>query len=177
MGESTGLGLYARPRRAKPVECSARSAIRLGCYPACDRAMHSPCWPQVPNRGSARSLLFLPRLLDPRAGQLMLRCISTPNVFDPGLSHACSRFGRRGVYIGNRQRSQKGQNVWLLQTTIAVEPLLDGAVQVRIAVIFQPTAQPGQVRGVRFSRSAVAVKVLHTVSIKGRALDNAIPIK
>ena len=101
------------------------------------------------------------RLLNPRMGQIMLGLVGFPHTIHPGAGDASAFGGGWGIpHIGDGQRAQKGQDGRFFELTAAVEPVLDGSVNVRVGIMLQPAAQAGQVGGIGFCRGAVPIEVL-----------------
>ncbi|HLF89942.1 MAG TPA: hypothetical protein VI451_13410 [Anaerolineales bacterium] len=72
------------------------------------------------------------------------------------------------MHIGNGQCTQKGQDGRFFDLPVAVQSLLNGGVDVRVAIILQPTAQAGQVRGIRVCGGTIFLQMLHAVGVKRR---------
>ena len=104
---------------------------------------------------------------NPGMRKIMLHRIGFPNALSP-LMHALYVLFSTGcqVHISYRHLPAIAQRLWFLDRHAAIQPFLDSRINLRIAGVFYPTTQAGEMGSVGFGRPAVRLQVLHAIGVE-----------
>ena len=122
-----------------------------------------------------RCILSTESSSNPGARKIMLHRIGFPNALRP-LMHALCVFFSTGcqVHIGNRHLPAIAQRFWFLDRHAAIQPFLDSRVNLRIASMFHPTTEAGEMGSVGLARPAVRLQVLHAIGIECQVVSGCV---
>jgi hypothetical protein len=81
---------------------------------------------------------------------------------------------RRASQIGNSHRAARIRRLRLDEVNCTVQPFLYGSIDLRIAAIFQPATQTGEMSGIGFGGVTVSLHVLHAVRIERQVTQDSV---